>query len=319
MIRFLLLVCYTVLLSGCQPAPSEFQTITTDAVYNAELSRDGKYLIISTANNGVQLWDTNKKVKKYQWVHGKSGQANDVIDAAISPNAQYAATLNKDSLVVWDIQTGKSVGWWSLPATARSVAISNNGHVLVGLVDASVMSLSIVQNKLIQFLGHQEKINSVSISANGTLALSGGNGGKVILWETQTGQPLHQWQLSSRITKVLLSDDGKLSFAADITGDANIWHSGNAGVVGKLNIKRRQISFSAAKFVNNDTQILTGTPAREVMLWQIDSGKLDKKWHVQLTKNTKNKGAVVYSVAMRQPDKVMSISSKGLLEIFSTQ
>lgn len=315
MLRFWLLVFCAPLLAACQPKAADVRVITTDASYSADISKDATLLMVSTANNGIQLWDLQLNAIKYQWLHGQS-LTNSVIDTAISNNNRYAATLSSDSLAIWDISTGQDIGWWSLPSYAQQVAISDNGHALVGLVDGSVMSLSTKQNRLIQFLGHQEKINSVSISSNGTLALSGGNDGKVILWQTQTGQPLQQWQLDSRITKVQLSPNGKISFAADITGNASFWHSGNASEMSQLNIKRRQMNFSAATFNHDNSQLLTGTPSREVFLWDVASGKQLQRWQVQLTKNTKNKGAVVYSVALKQPDQVLSISSKGLLETF---
>ncbi|QBF83624.1 hypothetical protein EXU30_13655 [Shewanella maritima] len=315
--RILLLICCALTLMACQPKTKEFQAITTDAVYNADLSQDAQLLLISTANTGLQLWDLKQKSPRYNWNHGQENQANDVIDVAISPNNQFAASMTKDSLVIWQINDGQAVGWWSLPATARSITTADNGHTLVGLSNGSVMSLSVVQNKLIEFLGHQEKINSVAINAAGTLALSGGNDGKVILWETQTGQPLQEWQLDSRITKVLLNNAGTRSFASDITGNANIWQSGDGKKISSLDIKRRQINFSAAKFVSDDSQLLTGTPAKDVMLWDSQTGQLLGKWQAQVTKTTKNRGAVVYSVAMTQPDKIISFSSKGLLETFS--
>ncbi|MCU7376040.1 hypothetical protein PEC18_35950 [Paucibacter sp. O1-1] len=160
------------------------------------------------------------------------------------------------------------------------------------------MSLSPQKNRLIQFLGHQEKVNSVSISADGETALSGGNDGKIILWNSQTGQPMQQWQMDSRITKVLINDSGSISLAADITGNANLWHSNSGDSLSQLDIKRRQMNFSAVRFVKNDTQLLTGTPSKEIFLWQVDSGKQTGHWQVQLSKNTQNRGAVVYSAAM---------------------
>ncbi|WP_394130580.1 WD40 repeat domain-containing protein [Shewanella maritima] len=314
--RIYMLIFCAFWLTACQPQAQDTQVITTQAVYSADISTDGGLLMISTANNGVQLWDIHQHSIKYQWQHGQD-QQNTVIDTAISNNNRYAATLSSDSLAIWDINDGRSLGWWSLPAYAQHVAIADNGHTLVGLIDGSVMSLSILQNRLIQFLGHQEKVNGVAIMATGTLALSGDNAGKVILWQTQTGQPIHQWQMDSRISHIALSDDGKLSFAADITGNGTIWQNQDATEVSQLNIKRRQMNFSAAKFTQQNQYLLTGTPSKEVFLWQVDNGKRLNRWEVQLTKNTKVRGAVVYSVAQHQADKVLSISSKGLLETFT--
>ncbi|MGX9460032.1 WD40 repeat domain-containing protein [Shewanella sp. A14] len=302
------------LLSACQPSPSKVMVLTTDASYSASLSNDANVAIVSTANNGVQVWDLAGPTMSYQWLQGKKENTSNVIDTAISANKVFAATISSSSLAIWRLNDGSSVGWWSLPSYAQNVAIANNGQTLVGLVDGSVMSLSPQKNLLIQFLGHQEKVNSVSISADGQKALSGGNDGNVILWHSQTGQPIHQWQLNSRITKVLINDSGSLSFASDITGNATVWQSEPGTALSQLKIIRRQMNFSSARFVHNDQQLLTGTPSREIFLWQTDSGKKLGHWQVQLSKNSQNKGAVVYSAAMTEQGSIVSISSQGLVE-----
>ena len=313
MYRVLLTVFCSILLSACHPNADQTLVLTTDATYSATLSEDGQYALISTANNGVQLWSLPESSIKYHWVHGATNDSN-VFDTAISNNNAFAATLSSDSLAIWELATGHSVGWWTLPSYAQSVAVANNGHTLVGLADGSVMSLQPENQGLIQFLGHQEKVNSVAISNDGSVALSGGNDGQIRLWQTQTGQPLQQWQLSSRITRVALSGDGKLSFASDITGNAAIWQSSTSELVSKLAIKRRQMNFSTARFVNQNTQVLTGTPSKEMFLWQVSSGNQMQRWQVQVTKNSQNRGAVVYSVTQATPQTVSSVSSQGLLE-----
>lgn len=109
-------------------------------------------------------------------------------------------------------------------------------------------------------------MNSVFISADGKRALSGGNDGKVMLWRAQTGQPIQpiqpiqEWQLTSWITNVAINDAGSLSFASDIIGNATVWQSDTGQSISYLDINRRQMNFSSARFVNNDQQLLTGTP-----------------------------------------------------------
>jgi len=314
----MLLFCSTLVLTGllsaCQPSPTQVHVITTDASYSASLSNDATIALVSTAHNGVQVWDLSHSSLSYQWFQGQQQNTSNVIDTAISANNLYAATISSHSLAIWRLTDGSSVGWWSLPSYAQSVAIANTGQTLVGLVDGSVMSLSPEKSRLIQFLAHKEKVNSVSISADGNSALSGDNDGKVILWQTQTGQPQQQWQLSSRVTKVLINDSASLSFASDITGNATLWQSDTGTLISHLDINRRQMNFSTARFVNNDQQLLTGTPSREIFLWQINSGKQVSHWQVQLSKNTQNRGAVVYSATMPAPGSIVSISSQGLVE-----
>lgn len=160
-----------------------------------------------------------------------------------------------------------------MPSSGESVAVADNGALLIGLNDGSVMSLNAAQSALIKFLGHKDRVNSVALSADGRLALTGSNDMQAILWQAQTGQPLHTWTLGSRITKVALNDSGTLSFTNGSTNEAKIWDNTSGKLLNQLDITRRQMNFSAVRFIKQDSQILTGTPAREVILWQRDSGK----------------------------------------------
>jgi WD40 repeat protein len=317
MIRVLMLIFYSSLLFGCQKAAQEVLILTQEASYSASLSHDASLAIVSTARQGVQVWDLKQKRIKYTWHQGE-GKSN-VIATALSANAAYAATLTNQSLGLWSLDTGESVGWWSLPASGQTVAVANTGQALVGLVDGSVLSLAHDRQSLIKFLGHTEKVTSVSVSADGQYALSGGNDAQVILWHAHTGQPIQRWQLASRVTKVLLNDDASISFASDIMGNASLWHSQSGKLKTHLDIKRRQMTFSAARFIDQDKYLLTGTPSKEMFLWHSQSGKKIARRQVQVTKDNQNRGAVVYSVARQSPRRLVSISSQGLLESWDLQ
>lgn len=310
--KILLLALCTTFLTACQPKAEDIQVLTTDSSYSASLSNNGNFTLVATQKNGVQCWDLTTHTLRYQWIHGDINTG--VTSTAISPNGLYGASLSRDSVALWTIADGKSFGWWSLPSSGESVAVADNGALLIGLNDGSVMSLNANKTALIKFLGHTERVNSVALSADGRIALTGSNDMQAILWQAQTGQPIHTWDLGSRVTKVALNDSGSLSFTNGSTNEAKIWDNASGKLLNQLKINRRQMTFSAVRFTQQDSQLLTGTPAREVILWQRDTGKQIGKWQVALTKNSQTRGAVVYSVAIRDTNKVVSISSQGLVE-----
>ncbi|MCL1037144.1 hypothetical protein L2750_08255 [Shewanella submarina] len=310
--KLVLLLLSFNLLQACQPKPEEVVELTQEPLYAASLTRNADGVLLSMATSGLVYWDITSQSPKYQWRHGDD--SSNIIATSVSANSQFAVSLSRDSVALWSIADGQSRGWWSLPASGQSVAVADNGALLVGLTDGSVLSLAANQDKLIKYLGHTEKVNSVAISANGSLALSGGNDDMVHLWNPSSGQPEQSWQLNSRVVKVALSDDGLLAFASDSTNDARIWDAVDGELKSKLNIKVRQKTFSDARFVKANRALLTGTPAREVILWRTDSGKKLGNWQVAVTKKGQINSAVVYSVAIKGINQVVSVSSNGLLE-----
>ncbi len=291
-------------------------TLTESSIYGAALSKDASMALISTESGGVELWQLTPKSLKYRWRHGDSG--NESIELALSDNGAFAASLSRDSVALWRITDGAQVGWWSLPSPGHAIAVANQGSLLIGLVDGSVMSLVAGQTKLIRFLGHKEKVNSVALSADGKLALSGGNDYRAILWQATSGQPLHEQDFDARVLKVALSSDGELAFAADAKADARIFAADNGKMISHLQIKQRSMTFSASRFTGDNQMLLTGTPFREVFSWQTKDGKLADRWQVSLATHPQIKGAVVYSVAETTlPSPIVSISSSGRVEYWS--
>ncbi|ACA85260.1 WD40 repeat domain-containing protein [Shewanella woodyi] len=310
--KIFLVIFYTLLLSACQPQALDTQELIFEPSYDASLSSQGDLALVSTANNGLQLWDLHKQTQLFTWRHGEAGAS--VFDTAISENQAYAASLSRDSVGLWRISDGHSLGWWSLPSSGQSVDVANNGALLIGLNDGSVMSLRPNSRTLIKFLGHSEKVNSVSLSSDGGLALTGSNDKHAILWNPSSGQPIQDWQLDNRVIKVKLNASGNYAFIGDSTKVAQIMDNATGEVISQLNIHRRKMNFSAARFSSDDRQLITGTPARELIVWQVKTGEKLAKWQVQRTKHAQIKGAVVYSVANKDPDRIISISSNGLVE-----
>ncbi|QFU21500.1 hypothetical protein FM038_004625 [Shewanella eurypsychrophilus] len=313
---FFMAVFCTLIFTACQPQPLNTQTLITEPSYDASLSQQGNLALVSTANSGIQLWDLQAQEQKYTWLHG--GSDNTAFDVALSPNQDFAASLSRNSVALWSVVNGASLGWWSLPSTGQSVAVSNFGSLLIGLTDGSVMSLmpsvSTQSPSLIKFLGHTEKVNSVSLSADGRIALTGSNDKQAILWKAISGQPIHTWQFDNRVIKVNLNNSGSLSFIGDSTNIAKVMDNKVGSTLSQLNIHRRKMNFSTARFSNHDTLLLTGTPAREVRVWDIKTGQSLANWQVQRTKHAQTKGAVVYSVANKDANQILTISSNGLVE-----
>lgn len=305
------------LLFGCAPKEADKQiTLTESPSYGAALSQDASLALLSSESGGVELWQLSPKRLKYRWQHGQQG--NESVALALSDNGDFAASLSRDSVALWRIEDGSQVGWWSLPSPGQALAVANQGSLLVGLVDGSVMSLVAGQTKLIRFLGHSEKVNSVALSADGKLALSGGNDYRAILWQANTGQPLHEQNFDARVLAVALAGNGELAFAADAKADARIFATHSGKTVSELRIKQRSMTFSASRFTNDNQILLTGTPFREVLRWQTKDGKLAGRWQVSLPSRPQIKGSVVYSVAeTAPPGPIVSISSSGRVEYWS--
>lgn len=317
---FILFICLS-LLGGCSGEQSHAVTYyehAADSSYSATLSVDGSYSVVSSVHHGLSLWDIKNNALKYQWSHqGKDN--NLVLVSAISANNSHALTADRDNFVLWDISTGESAGFFKVrESNIRDVAVSNDGkHLLIGKSNGVAVHITLATGRRIEFLGHQEKINSVDMTANGRFALTGSNDYVAYLWDTQTGQVVHRFNHPSRVSKVALDPQGRYLFTADSQKQAQIWDLLSGKAISRLNYAARQNVFSTVRFSPSGNFLATGAPSRKLTLWDVQSGDKLQSWTVAPRKGSRPKGAVVHSVSfINKESQLITESSSGLAEVW---
>ena len=86
---------------------------------------------------------------------------------------------------------------------------------MIGRANGKVLFFDPSTGRRLEFLGHQEKVNTVDISPNGQFALTGSNDYKAYLWSTQSGQIIHVFDHTNRVTMVAIDDQSRYLFTAD--------------------------------------------------------------------------------------------------------
>jgi WD40 repeat protein len=320
---FLLIIsCYlSFFLAACSDnnsPPKEQWIHAVEGAYAANISNDGKFSIVSSIHHGISLWDLTNNALKYSWSQQQDSADNLVLVADISDNNSHAITASRTNFALWNISNGKSEGYWQVrESNIRDIALSNDGnYVLIGKSNGTVVHLAVDTGRRLEFLGHQERINSIDMLPNGRIAISGSNDFVAYVWDTQSGQVIYRFNHPSRVTKVALDPKGRYAFTADSKKDAHIWDLKTGKKISALQYFNRQEVFSSVQFSQDGGSLLTGAPSRKVSLWQIGTGKRVKSWRVTPRQDIRPAGAVVYSVAFRDNNHIITESSAGFGELW---
>ncbi|WP_293746324.1 PQQ-binding-like beta-propeller repeat protein [uncultured Paraglaciecola sp.] len=281
----------------------------------SHISADNTITVVSTIENGITVWDLAKNEQRFVWRHQDDGN-NSVTNIHIAFDNSYVVTSDREAFALWNLDIGEPEGFWRIDeASIRDIAVSNQGRgILVGRGNGKVMFFEPKTGRRLEFLGHQEKINSVDISPNGFYALTGGNDYLAYLWDTRTGQVIHKFDHTSRVTKVALDDNGRYAFTADSKRDARVWDLVTGKEVSNLRFSARQRIFTAAVFSDDGKYLLTGSPARRINRWDVETGKELNEWRVSAREGSKPASAVVHDIGFTSENEIISESSSGLLE-----
>ncbi|MEZ8826946.1 WD40 repeat domain-containing protein [Vibrio amylolyticus] len=279
------------------------------------LSRDARFALIYSKEHHLVLWDLLEDEQLAQ-LGQQDAQANTVSRIRISDSGRYAITASQINFAVWDLSWTQAEGLWSISdGLIRDVDISSNGEqVLLGLSNGKAIYVNLVTGRRLEFLAHQEKINSVALSPNGRFALSGGNDYKAYLWDTETGQILHTFEHEQRVIRVALQRDGLLAFSSDGGNQAIVWDLKTGQEQTSLSSFSRQLIFSTARFSNDGSKLITGTPSSRVMVWDTETGKRIDGFEAEPLKDARPPRAVVYDAAFDNKQRVVSGTSAGIAQ-----
>ncbi|USD65524.1 hypothetical protein [Vibrio sp. SCSIO 43136] len=279
------------------------------------LSRDGRFALLYSNRQQLLLWDLYDNNQLAQ-LGAQDPDENTVSHIRIADSGRYAVTATQQNFATWDLGWTQAQGLWSISdGLIRDIDISSDGEqVLLGLSNGKAIYVDLVSGRRMEFLAHREKVNTVALSPNGRFALSGGNDYQVYLWDTQTGLARFQFEHGHRIVRIALQRDGKLAFTSDSANDAFIWDLTTGEKISELKAFDRQLIFTTARFSDDGSQLLTGTPGGRVMLWDTYSGKRLDYWEVQVQKDSRPPRAVVYDAAFDRNQRIISGSSAGIAE-----
>jgi len=310
-------------LIACQPAnqkPIERWQHAVEGAYAATISNDGKLSVVSSIHHGISLWDLDRNALKYNWSQQQDTADNLVLATDIADNNSHVLTASRTNFSLWNAKTGESEGYWQIDeSNIRDIALGNDGrYILIGKSDGKVVHLTPNSGRRIEFLGHQEKINSIDMLPNGRIAISGSNDFVAYVWDTQTGQVIYRFNHPSRVTKVAFDAAGRYAFTADSKKSANIWDLTTGELISQLKYANRQEVFSSVRFSPDGQYLVTGAPSRKVSIWQISSGKRLTSWRVTPREDIRPAGAVVYSVAFSDNNFILTESSSGYAELWQT-
>ena len=301
---------------GTDVAPGDSLELASQGAYSAALSSDGQRAMIGAINHGGSLWDLGSNARKFDWNH-KTGEFSSIVAAAFSPSANFALSADAQTLVLWDVASGAGLRYWATPDRVHSVDLSPSGEfALLGLDNITSVLFDVRRGGVKRVFTHDDRVRSVALSDDSKLALSGSEDQTAKLWDVQSGELLHTMQHAEDVRLVALAPKADLAFSVSKYDKAVLWKTVDGEVVGELPLRnfalQRGLTFTAAVFSKDSTQLLTGTSDRIVQLWDTRSLQELQRWTVSKRKAWKPTSAAILALAFgAKPNEYRAVASNG--------
>jgi WD40 repeat protein len=186
--------------------------------------------------------------------------------------------LDKIGMILWDANTGEVITKFpKMESNANAVAFSPDGKQVLAAVGGDLTIWAVPSGDPIKTIPVDKgKINVVDVSADGTLAITGGADKKAVVVNLATGERVYTSDvLSAEITGVALSPDGNYA-AASAEGKLYVYDLTTRQLVRTLLGHTKFVRL--LRFDADGRTLVSGAEDRTVRTWRLDTRKEMIAW-----------------------------------------
>jgi WD40 repeat protein len=302
-------------LSACTgEPPSHFEEYAMQGIRDGNLDRRGSRAVIASINHGGSLWDAENNERLFNWNH-KSGEYSDLALTAMSGPGSVAMTADTKSIVAWNTDSGKSLGFWSAPSRLHSLAIHPNGRVAaLGREDNLASIFDLRAGRIVRSLAHEHTIRSVYFIPKSDYLLTGSEDMTANLWNWKSGEKIRSWKHVFPVDVVVSNHTGDVAFVAAYMDNGYLYDLNTGQALAMTGTQRQRIS--AARFSPDNKQLALGLFDGHVQLHDAKTGELLKKWRMHIRPNVYRESSHVTDLAFVSANSIVALGSNGLLNHF---
>lgn len=294
--------------------PTRYEEYAIQGIRDGNLDRQGAKAVIASINHGGSLWNTEQNERLYNWNHAAGGYS-DLAETAISPSGSVALTADTKSLVGWNTNTGRSLGFWTAPSRLHSLAIHTNGQIAaLGREDNLASLFDLKAGRIIRSLAHEHTIRSVYFIPKSDYLLTGSEDMTANLWNWKTGEKIRSWKHTFPVDVVTSNLSGEVIFVAAYMDNGYLYDLNTGATIATTDTQRQRIS--AARFSPNNKHIALGLFDGHVQLHDAQTGKLLGKWRMHIRPNVYRESSYVTDLAFVSGKQLIAMGSNGLLNHF---
>ncbi|MEX2172639.1 MAG: c-type cytochrome domain-containing protein [Pirellulales bacterium] len=196
-----------------------------DALYDAQLSPDGRLLATCSYDRQIHLWD----VAGGKLVRTLAGHNGAVFELAFSADGSTLASASADATVkIWKVATGDRLDTLGQPEGEQgAVAFSpDDKWIVAGGADGQLRMWQFLSREQAQInplkfssTASESSIVKIAFSPDGSRLVSASEGNDLMLWDTSALTPLHPYEPQpDLVTGIAFEPDGSGFYVARIDG-----------------------------------------------------------------------------------------------------
>jgi len=242
----------------------------TNNVMAVAYSPDGKRLVSGAQDNVAIIWDATSKSELARL----SGHANHVMSVAFSPDGKVVLTGGRDNAaILWNASDGSELRRFTRHEEAViAVGFSPDmTYCFSASADGTICTWETQTTSVTRRIA-AGKISSAAFSANGKIALAGGQEKSIGVWDLQSGSQtgVLTGGFSKTTLALAISENGRYAASGGMDKSVVIWDLSSKSALRTLAGHDGWVQSLA--FSSDNRYIMSGGKDDTVRLWDFESG-----------------------------------------------
>eukprot|EP00049_Salpingoeca_infusionum_P012038 m.213571 g.213571 ORF g.213571 m.213571 type:complete len:2376 (-) comp15086_c0_seq1:317-7444(-) len=242
-------------------------------------------IITASNDKSLRVWDIETQVCEKKFL----GHTDYIRGVIVHPSQNQIVSCSKDqSIIMYDVQTCGIVG--SIPADKMNEPPRHSSKVTAlkaipalgqtdRLISASYDDTVRIWDpetgeQTLLFSGHDDDVNGVAISSDGTFAVTACDDGTVLMWSTQDGHVMQRFNGRHKkyVLAIDLSRDGRYIASGSMDETAIVWSTETGEIV--THFREHDAKITCISISCDSALVATGSTDMVFFIFQIETGQV---------------------------------------------